>query len=245
MQNAAASSASRSAYPNAWSLMKFGCALRRRLAIGMAPRLHAPRLYVSVSRLRSWPPCWRGLSTGGGSSGSGTNRIRWAARQAESSQLPPGVGASHLQPAAAAFQSALETPSPLLDGARSLLNTVRAMREAGPDRRTSVLFSEGEPDRLRVAVRACRIGNGNYFDEIVLKQKSARVPPGLPDHRDEGSRLSPPPSGIVVIGDSLKRGIRPANAAGCTTVYCPGDLWGREDPEGTGRASQLCRRTGR
>jgi putative hydrolase of the HAD superfamily len=164
---------------------------------------------------------------------SGANRIRWAARRAESNQLPPGVGISHLQEAATAFQSALETPPPLLDGARSLLNTVRAWREAGPDRRTSILFSEGEPDRLRVAFRAYRIGNGNYFDEIVLKEKSPRT------YRQVCETIAtfvdgspPPPSGIVVVGDSLKRDIRPANAAGCTTVYCPGDLWGRENPEG-------------
>jgi putative hydrolase of the HAD superfamily len=179
------------------------------------------------------PPVETARDESATTSESGANRIRWAARQAESDQLPPGVGTSHLQAAATAFQSALETPPPLLDGARSLLRTVRAWREAGPDRRTSVLFSEGEPDRLRVAFRAYRIGNGTYFDEIVLKEKSPRT------YRQVCQTIAtfvdgspPPPSGIVVVGDSLKRDIRPANAAGCTTVYCPGELWGRENPEG-------------
>lgn len=164
-------------------------------------------------------------------SGSAADRIRWAAQQAESGRQPPGVAPAHLHEAATAFRSALETAPPLLDGARGLLDAVRTWRDARPDRRASVLFSEGEPDRLRVAFRAYRIGDGRYFDDIVLDEKSPRT------YRQVCQRIatitagsSSPPSGIVVVGDSLKRDIRPANAVGCTTVYCPGDLWGRETP---------------
>jgi len=163
---------------------------------------------------------------------SGTNRIRWAARQAESGREPPGVESEHLHDAATAFRSTLETPPPLLDGALSLLRTIRAWRDARPGRRASVLFSEGEPDRLGVAFEAYRIGNGRYFDDIVLQEKSPRTYRQLCETIGTVVSTSRPTSGIVVIGDSLKRDIRPANAAGCTTVYCPGDLWGRETPEG-------------
>jgi len=163
---------------------------------------------------------------------SGTNRIRWAARQAESGREPPGVETAHLQDAATAFRSTLKTPPPLLDGARTLLGTVRTWRDAQPDRRASVLFSEGEPDRLSVAFEAYQIGNGRYFDDIVLQEKSPRTYRQVCETIGTVVSTSRPTSGIVVVGDSLERDIRPANAAGCTTVYCPGDLWGRETPEG-------------
>jgi putative hydrolase of the HAD superfamily len=162
-------------------------------------------------------------------------RARWAAAQAQSGQQPPGLTPSQVEEAAAAFRSCLDAAPSLLSGARPLLDGIREWRGTRPGRRTSVLFSEGDPDRLSVAFDAHRVGEGRYFDDIVLQKKT----PGAFQEvcrsiRTEVSRSTLPADGIVVVGDSLERDIQPANAAGCTTVYCPGGLWGRETPEESG-----------
>jgi putative hydrolase of the HAD superfamily len=160
-------------------------------------------------------------------------RVRWAARQAQSDRPPPQLDAADIQKAATAFRTALNAAPPLLDGTRSLLDAVQDWRTARPGRRTSVLFSEGEPDRLRVAFEAYHVGEGRYFDDIVLREKTPRTFREVCTTIERAvDRSDPPAAGIVVVGDSLQRDIRPANAAGCTTVYCPGGLWGREQPEG-------------
>jgi len=159
-------------------------------------------------------------------------RARWAARQARSGRQPPQLDPAHLENAAQAFRAVLNATPPLLDGTRSLLDAVQNWRAARPGRRTSVLFSEGEPDRLSVAFEAYHVGEGRYFDDIVLRKKTPRSFQEVCTAIERSvDRPDPPAAGIVVVGDSLQRDIRPANAAGCTTVYCPGDLWGREQPE--------------
>ena len=160
-------------------------------------------------------------------------QIRWAAAQAQSDRQPPGRTSSQVQEAAAAFRSTLDAAPSLLDGARSLLDVIREWRDVRPGRRTSVLFSEGDPDRLSVAFDTYRVGEGRYFDDIVLQKKT----PGAFQEVCRSIRMAvdrPTLSadGIIVVGDSLERDIQPANAAGCTTVYCPGGLWGRETPAG-------------
>jgi putative hydrolase of the HAD superfamily len=163
-------------------------------------------------------------------------RVRWAAAQAQSDRRPLGLAPSQVQEAATAFRSTLSAVPPLLSGARPLLDVLREWRNTRPDRRASVLFSEGEPERLSVAFDAHRVGDGRYFDDIVLQKKT-------PDSFQEVCRSvrmamdhpTLPADGIVVVGDSLERDIEPANTAGCTTVYCPGGLWGRETPQGPGQ----------
>ena len=168
----------------------------------------------------------------GPEAGIQTSRLRWASEQVRAGRQPPGCDRSRARKAAEAFRSALSAPPPLLDGAASLLRGVRAWRTARPDRRTSVLFSEGAPDRLEVAFDAHGIGGGQYFDDIVLREKT---PDTFRDvcHAIGNAVDVPEPQAaeVVVIGDSLQRDVRPANATGCTTLYCPGDLWGRETPE--------------
>jgi putative hydrolase of the HAD superfamily len=160
-------------------------------------------------------------------------RARWAARQARSDRPPPQLDPAHIQNAAQAFRAVLSATPPLLNGTRSLLDAVQNWRAARPGRRTSVLFSEGEPDRLSVAFEAYHVGEGRYFDDIVLRKKTPRTFQEVCTAIERAvDRRDPPAAGIVVVGDSLQRDIRPANAVGCTTVYCPGDLWGREQPEG-------------
>ncbi|WP_263788027.1 HAD family hydrolase [Salinibacter grassmerensis] len=163
-----------------------------------------------------------------------TDRLRWASEQVQAGRRPPGCDEARARTAAEAFRAALREAPPLLDGADSLLRRVGAWRGARPDRRASVLFSEGGPDRLEVAFEAHEVGEGQYFDDIVLREKTPTTFRGV--CRSIGKIVEVPDlqtARIVVIGDSLKRDIRPANAAGCTTVYCPGDLWGQEAPAET------------
>ncbi|WP_251954476.1 HAD family hydrolase [Salinibacter ruber] len=169
---------------------------------------------------------------GGPEAGIQTSRLRWASEQVRAGHQPPGCDRSRARKAAEAFRSALSAPPPLLDGAASLLRGVQAWRTARPDRRTSVLFSEGAPDRLEVAFDAHGIGGGQYFDDIVLREKTPDTFRDVCHAIGNAVDLPEPQAAeIVVIGDSLQRDIRPANATGCTTLYCPGDLWGRETPE--------------
>ena len=160
-------------------------------------------------------------------------RAEWAARQVRSDRRPAGIGPSCAREAAEAFRSALSAVPPLLDGTRVLLDAVQGWRDDRPNRRTSILFSEGDPDRLGVAFGAYGIGNGRYFDDIVLREKT---PDAFREVREAAGaavdRPGPRAAGVVVVGDSLRRDIQPANAVGCTTVYCPGDFKGRETPEG-------------
>ena len=161
------------------------------------------------------------------------DRARWAARQAQTDRQPPQLDAAHIQKAAQAFRAVLNSTPPLLDGTQFLLDTVRKWRTARPGRRMSVLFSEGEADRLSVAFEAYHVGAGRYFDDIVLRKKTLRTFQEVRTAIERTvDRSDPPAAGIIVVGDSLRRDIRPANVVGCTTVYCPGDLWGREQPEG-------------
>lgn len=160
-------------------------------------------------------------------------RAGWAARQARSDRRPAGIGPSRVREAVESFRSALSAVPPLLDGTRLLLDAVQGWRDDRPNRRTSILFSEGDPDRLGVAFGAYGIGNGRYFDDIVLREKT---PDAFREVREAaGASVDRPglrAAGVVVVGDSLRRDIQPANAVGCTTVYCPGDFKGRETPEG-------------
>ncbi len=161
-----------------------------------------------------------------------TSRLHWASDQVQAGRHPPGCDRSRTRKAAEAFRSALGAPPPLLDGAAPLLQNIRAWRSTRPDRRTSVLFSEGAPDRLEVAFDAHGIGGGQYFDNIVLREKTPDTFREVCHAISNAVDLPEPQAAeIVVIGDSLQRDIRPANATGCTTLYCPGDLWGRETPE--------------
>lgn len=172
----------------------------------------------------------------GEGSNSTTERIGWAAQQAQAGADPDKRGADEalIQSAADAFRTALRTVPPLLSGAEALLRAVQDWKMTHPGRRQSVLFSEGDPDRLGLAFDAYGIGSGRHFDDVVLREKTESA---FSDVRGRiettlvGESASAPELDIVVIGDSLKRDIRPANAVGCTTVYCPGDFKGHETPE--------------
>lgn len=177
-----------------------------------------------------------GLFLLGAGPGPNTTRVEWAARQAQAGAVPDkhGAGEALIQSAAEAFRTALRTVPPLLAGAEDLLRSVQEWKAMRPGRRQSVLFSEGDPDRLGTAFDAYGIGSGRHFDDIVLREKTESA---FSDVRGRiettlvGQSVSAPELDIVVIGDSLKRDIRPANAVGCTTVYCPGDFKGHETPD--------------
>lgn len=165
-----------------------------------------------------------------------TDRVEWAVQQTKAGAVPARDGADEalIQAAADAFRSALRTVPPLLAGADDLLRSVQEWKAMRPDRRQSVLFSEGDPDRLEIAFDAYGIGSGRHFDDIVLREKTraafADVRGGIDDALAHDPATTSGPD-VAVIGDSLKRDIRPANAVGCTTVYCPGAFKGHETPE--------------
>lgn len=167
-------------------------------------------------------------------------RIEWAARRAEAGASPEdGAEEARIQAAADAFRTALRTVPPLLSGAEALLRAVEDWKAARPARRQSVLFSEGDPDRLEIAFDAYGIGSGRHFDDIVLREKTREafsdVRGSIVDALAHVPASTPEPS-VAVIGDSLKRDIRPANGVGCTTVYCPGAFKGHETPESPAEA---------
>lgn len=167
---------------------------------------------------------------------STTERIEWAARRAQAGAVPDRDGADEalIQAGADAFRAALRTVPPLLSGAEALLRSVADWKAARPASRQSVLFSEGDPDRLEIAFDAYGIGSGRHFDDIVLREKTRAAFADVCGSIDDAlahDPVSTPGPDVVVIGDSLKRDIRPANAVGCTTVYCPGAFKGHETPE--------------
>jgi putative hydrolase of the HAD superfamily len=75
------------------------------------------------------------------------------------------------------------------------------------------------------------------FDDIALREKPRRAFSDVREGIDDALAGEPAAASepdVVVIGDSLKRDVRPANAVGCTTVYCPGDFKGHEPPDSPG-----------
>jgi putative hydrolase of the HAD superfamily len=126
---------------------------------------------------------------------------------------------------------ALAQIPPLLASVAETLVHLRAYRQAYPHVAT-LLFSEGHPERLEKTCTEHRIRQHDYFNEIVIELKS---PEAFQRVGTLGRQYLAVPDGqevtTVVIGDSLQRDIRLANAAGFTTVYIPGGFEGRQHPQ--------------
>lgn len=126
---------------------------------------------------------------------------------------------------------ALTQIPPLFADVADLLVHLRAYRTVSPHVAT-LIFSEGHPERLEKTITSHDIRQHGYFDEIVIELKSTeafervgelgRQSLAVPDGHDVTT---------IVIGDSMQRDIRLANAAGFTTVYIPGGFEGRQNPQ--------------
>ena len=120
---------------------------------------------------------------------------------------------------------------PLLASVAETLVHLRAYRKIHPHVATFI-FSEGHPDRLEKTLTSHQIRQHDYFDEIVIELKTAE---SFQRIGKLGRQYLAVPHGhdvmTIMIGDSMQRDIRLANAAGFTTVYIPGGFEGRQLPQ--------------
>ncbi len=126
------------------------------------------------------------------------------------------------------FFQKLEGIPNLLPGVQEVLNILYEHRLRNRNLAT-VLFSEGKAERLDPVMLTHNFKEKSYFDEIVIGQKSPesfKKAAQTVSFENEGNAPI-----VVVVGDSLKRDIQPANEAGFVTVYIPGGFQGNEKPK--------------
>jgi len=130
-----------------------------------------------------------------------------------------------------AYTCALQQVPPLFPDTIDVLTSVR-MRGSSAGPVATVLFSDGDPERLERILEAYAIRPRGFFDEIVIGTKSRAAfeqakeagKRHLPAGQDRGEPV------VVVVGDSLRREIKFGNQAGFVTVYKPAGFLGREQP---------------
>lgn len=129
------------------------------------------------------------------------------------------------------YVSALKQIPPLLPGVIDVLAHIRAYRTMNSSIAT-IIFSEGDPGRLKGIMEAHSICQDGYFDEIIVEPKTTHAFQRAGNAGRKYLSLSKESHMLtVVIGDSIRRDIRYANEAGFTTVYIPGAFEGREVPQ--------------
>jgi putative hydrolase of the HAD superfamily len=140
---------------------------------------------------------------------------------------------AHLQilidAAYSAFEVELTRVPPLYPDTELVLSEIQKAISDGLQLVT-VLYSEGNEARLERILTAYEFRDRAFFAEIILEPKSAE---GFLRARSLGrTRLAQSNDHVdtVVIGDSLKRDIAPANRVGCITVYKPSKFKGVEVP---------------
>ena len=145
-----------------------------------------------------------------------------------------GVGLEHsaaVERAHAAFRRGLDEVPPLYPDAEAILTAIRSSQS--DQHIITVLFSEGDPERVERTLRANGVREREFFDEIIVAHKSREAFEAanelglqhLPQRKDGGEILT------VSIGDALRRDIKFCNQAGFITVYIPSDFHGREEPQ--------------
>lgn len=100
------------------------------------------------------------------------------------------------------FYEYLNSPHKLIDGFDKTYNFLRQMDSE------IVAFSEGEKNRINRELE--ENGVRDVFDRVICREKK---PESFQRVVDEDNS--------VVVGDSLKKDIRPANTVGCLTVHKP------------------------
>jgi FMN phosphatase YigB (HAD superfamily) len=136
---------------------------------------------------------------------------------------PPTRIAQIVEQAHRAFTEALHAPPRPYAGAEDLLSLIRSVPQV-----TMVLFSEGAPSRVSVAMDRLRV----RFDQVVIQKKSRHTWRAVKTsgHRLHKSNYGIEPPVSVLVGDSIQRDIKPGNQVGFLTVYCPAEFLGRESP---------------
>jgi len=116
------------------------------------------------------------------------------------------------------FIDALRSPPSIRDGVREGLDAFQS------DGAVMVILTEGQ--KARVEANAQALGLAHYFSEIIEAVKTPR---------SFGDLMERAPSSDLafVIGDQLQSDIRPAKAAGFTTIYFPGGFKPGWEPEVT------------
>lgn len=114
------------------------------------------------------------------------------------------------------FIEALRSPPSIRDGVREGLDAFRS------DGAVMVILTEGH--KARVQANAEALGLAPYFSDIIEAVKTPR---------SFGDLMERAPSSDLafVIGDQLQSDIRPAKAAGFTTIYFPGGFRPGWEPE--------------
>ena len=125
---------------------------------------------------------------------------------------------------------ALAQIPPLFPGVLDLLGHLRTYRTSRPHLAT-LMFSEGHPERLERTITAHQIRQQGYFTEIIIALKTPEAFVHVGEVGRQRLTLPVGPEVVtVMIGDSMQRDIRFANAAGFITVYIPGGFEGRQVP---------------
>ena len=145
---------------------------------------------------------------------------------------PTGKVSSVAHRALSAFQQSLSAIPSLLPGVASTLTKLR--REFGNGELVMLLHTEGDTLRIQRTITAMHAVLDGIFDATIIKPKDER---SLSASIEAGRKFLSDGSMAqfditVMVGDSLKRDIRPAHLAGMRTVYVPSAYKGREEPKG-------------
>lgn len=127
------------------------------------------------------------------------------------------------------FAETLEKVPSLLPGVEETLSEIDQYRKTG--KVITVLFSEGDPDRLSRIMESHDDISEDYFDCVIITSKKNLS--SFQDMKKEvrsrtGSLRNP---AFIMVGDSISSDVRPANKSGFISIYKPGDFKGIEDPE--------------
>lgn len=155
------------------------------------------------------------------------------------------IGKELTSRSAEAFTRTLEEIPPMFKDAEEVLDVLHDSQLRGSPM-ALLMFSDGKPDRLERILEAHDLRKKRIFDDVVIGTKSVEsfsnlrklALTHLPNASDSQSTL------LMMIGDSLRRDIVPANRAGFVTVYKPASFLGDEtvastDEEPTFRVDSL------
>jgi putative hydrolase of the HAD superfamily len=129
------------------------------------------------------------------------------------------------------FKDALFKIPKLYPDAEEVLRSINDLKTHG-NAIATILLSEGDPARLERILRAHKIRERAFFDEIIIGPKSKQT---FERAKIAGQkhlpRVRPPKSTLVIVtGDSLHRDIKFGNEIGAITVYKPSPFKGDEEP---------------
>jgi putative hydrolase of the HAD superfamily len=128
------------------------------------------------------------------------------------------------------YKLILKSIPPLLPGVSDLLNNLKLLKSQ-LENVITILFSEGDVIRLEKIIQKFNFRRYSYFNDLIIAKKtkdSFLAAKELAYKHIKGSFNHD--ISTIVIGDSLKRDIIPANEAGFITIYVPSNFQGIEKP---------------